>query len=238
MCQLALAAVDMNLESELMNDPRLEAIMYLETKRHGLAFAISYLHWEPTSFTSNEALLLQQRKASGEEHASQSNPAQPLQGHLPITPGQAPMASSDPSTNLEVAYIADAAVCEVLENLEWTTVLTMSQMECGSYMEALANLTAAILGLGQLLRTRLEAYAHSRAHVILCDMLILQVGCCSSGMRPEELLTWVPTSCTSLAGLLLTSFGTCMPMQCKQSMLIMTTGPSIPANSEWWRSDQ
>ena len=164
----------MDLDSEIVADPGLEAIIYLETKRHGLAFAISYLHWKPAS-----------APATTEPHGADQQLHAAGQGPRPRAPVQ-PQGSAHSIAGTHQAN-ADAAVLEELENMEWTIALTWARIQCGGYLEALANLKAAILALRHLLREGLASEPNAdvqdpgggnecaQPYFILRDMLVLQV---------------------------------------------------------------
>ncbi|KAK9831672.1 hypothetical protein WJX74_005334 [Apatococcus lobatus] len=121
--------------------------MYLDSRRHGLAFAISYLHWEP----------------------AQSVP------QIPPMPSKIARAIAHPQ---EVASLLPGpAFREAIAHFKWATIMALSQVECGSYLEALANVRAAIPKLRQLAGVGVSYHDCEEIKDALGDMLALQATC-------------------------------------------------------------
>lgn len=89
---------------EFTDDPddslHLQAIMYLDSRRHGLAFALSYLHWQPA------APLPQQHPGSAY--------------YLPATTGP-PKAPILPPTR---------AFRQAISHFKWATIVALTQVKC------------------------------------------------------------------------------------------------------------
>ena len=154
----------MDLSEDMADDPHLQAIMYLETKRHGLAFAISYLHLEPQQQP-------QSHLGSSDSHL------------LPAGPQELPSATTCSSQDRQLESWGQSQpppmqLSSELARLQWMTVLALTQIECGGHLAALAHLKAAVPGLKHVLRAGLGYEEVEQAKAALCDMLILQASIC------------------------------------------------------------
>ncbi len=167
------------------HDAHLETITYLETKRHGLAFALSYLHRQPVSAPMEELRRQQQmfQNGTGGHCNCSSGPPVSLgnsgigsavQKSQSTLAGQALELAGQSSGN-RLGEDTNAAVLEILEHMEWTVLLALSQIECGGYLEALANVKASVVALRWLLSEGLGSSLLLHARNILCDLLVLQV---------------------------------------------------------------